>query len=59
VAELVSAGGLLYYGHFWVFFGALRDVAYTITVTDTVEGRQRTYRNTAGSQCGLPDTEAF
>ena len=25
-------------GHFWVFFGALSDVGYSITVTDTATG---------------------
>ena len=28
-------------GHFWVFSGALSDVAYTITVTDTVTGAEQ------------------
>jgi ELWxxDGT repeat protein len=46
-------------GHYWVFFGALSDIAYTLTVTDTQNGVQRTYRNQQGSQCGLPDTAAF
>ena len=32
-------------GHFWVFYGALSDVEYTITVTDTATGSQRTYHN--------------
>ena len=29
-------------GHFWVFYGALSDVEYTITVTDTATGATRT-----------------
>src|SRR5881275_80395 len=32
-------------GHFWVYYGALSDVEYTITVTDTVTGNRRTYHN--------------
>jgi hypothetical protein len=32
-------------GHFWVFYGALSDVGYTITVTDTATGATRTYHN--------------
>ena len=34
-------------GHFWVFFGALSDVGYSITVTDTATGEQRVYLNPA------------
>jgi hypothetical protein len=44
---------------FWVFYGALSDVAYTITVTDTTTGGIREYENTAGSQCGGADVDAF
>lgn len=48
-----------YNGHFWVFFAALSDVAYTVTVTDTVTGAVRTYRNPRGTLCGQADTAAF
>lgn len=43
-------------GNFWLLYGALSDVEYEITVTDTVTGRSRTYRNEAGSVCGEIDT---
>ncbi len=46
-------------GSFWFLSGGLSDVAYTITVTDTVAGGAETYRNEAGSICGEIDTEAF
>ena len=46
-------------GHFWVFCGALSDVAYTITVTDTETGAVRTYDNLQGSLASLADTRAF
>jgi polysaccharide biosynthesis protein PslG len=46
-------------GKFWVFYGALSDVAYTITVTDTVTGSTKTYRNRQGNLCGLGDTNAL
>jgi hypothetical protein len=46
-------------GHYWVFYGALSDVAYTIKVTDTQTGAVRTYSNAAGNVCGRADTEAF
>ncbi len=32
-------------GHFWVLFGALSDVEYTITVVDTTPGAVKTYYN--------------
>jgi hypothetical protein len=46
-------------GHFWVFYGALSDVAYTITVTDTVTGSSRTYHNTQGHLASRSDVTAF
>src|SRR5262249_17919783 len=36
-------------GHFWVFFGALSNVAYTITVTDTQTGAIKNYSNPNGT----------
>lgn len=46
-------------GKFWVFFGALSDVEYTVTVTDTATNAVRTYRNAPGTLCGQADTSAF
>ena len=46
-------------GRFWVFFGALSDVAYTIKVTDTETGEQRTYVNPHGQLASRADTSAF
>jgi hypothetical protein len=46
-------------GHFWVFFGALSDVEYRVTVTDTATGESRSYHNPAGTVCGQSDVEAF
>ncbi|MEP6800432.1 MAG: hypothetical protein ABJC07_00740 [Acidobacteriota bacterium] len=46
-------------GRFWVFFGALSDVQYTITVTDTQTGAQRTYSNPQGRLASVADTSAF
>lgn len=59
--ELVvkALDGRVVNGHFWIFYGALSDVEYEITVTDTVEGRTRTYRNETGNQCGQFDNAAF
>ena len=47
-------------GRFWLFYGALSDVAYTITVEDLVDGHAtRQYVNAAGEICGRGDTAAF
>ncbi len=46
-------------GHFWVFYGALSDVEYTITVLDTVTQRTAVYTNPPGNICGRGDTTAL
>jgi ELWxxDGT repeat protein len=46
-------------GKFWVFYGALSSVQYTLTVTDTLTGRVRTYQNQAGQLASVADTAAF
>jgi hypothetical protein len=46
-------------GHFWVFYGALSDVQYTITVTDTQTGAAKTYTNPSGTLASVADTSAF
>ena len=46
-------------GHFWVFFGALSDVGYSVTVTDTETGAQRVYQNLHGTLASVADTSAF
>ncbi len=46
-------------GQFWVFYGGLTDLEYTLTVTDETTGRVRTYTKPAGSACGGFDTAAF
>jgi PKD repeat protein len=45
--------------HFWVFFGALSDVQYTITVTDTQTGAVKVYSNTQGNLASVADVAAF
>jgi len=46
-------------GHFWIFYGALSNVEYTITVTDTVTGAVREYHNPEGNLASGADTTAF
>ncbi|HEX3553400.1 MAG TPA: hypothetical protein VIA62_09240 [Thermoanaerobaculia bacterium] len=46
-------------GKFWVFYGALSDVDYTITVTRPETGEVRTYHNPKGTLASQADTQAF
>ena len=46
-------------GHFWVFYGALSNVEYTMTVTDTQTGSVKTYSNPSGRFASVGDTAAF
>jgi hypothetical protein len=45
--------------HFWVFYGALSDVEYTLTVTDTESGQVKTYFNPPHNLASVADTTAF
>jgi hypothetical protein len=44
---------------FWVFYGALSDVEYDLTVTDVVTGEQQHYHNPAQTLASHADTAAF
>ena len=44
---------------FWVFYGALSNVEYRMTVTDTATGQSKTYVNPAGNFGSTGDTSAF
>ena len=46
-------------GKFWVFYGALSNVQYTITITDTLTGTVKTYFNPQDTQASAADTSAF
>jgi ELWxxDGT repeat protein len=46
-------------GKFWVFYGALSNVEYELTVTDTETGTVKTYRNPSGRLASVADTGAF
>jgi hypothetical protein len=46
-------------GHIWVFYGAMTNFAFTLTLTDTTDGTVRTYTNPAGSIPSAADTSAF
>ncbi|MCG8463034.1 MAG: hypothetical protein MI919_42670, partial [Holophagales bacterium] len=46
-------------GHFWVFYGAMSNVAFTLEITDTVTGVTRRYENELGEFASRGDVEAF
>ncbi len=46
-------------GYFWVFYGALSNVAFTVTVTDTETGERKVYQNPLGTFASVGDTQAF
>lgn len=46
-------------GRFWLFYGALSNVEYTLTVTDTATGAVRTYHNPSGTFASVADITAF
>jgi len=45
--------------HFWLFYGALSNVEYTLTVTDTLTGTIKKYSNPSGRFASVADTLAF
>ena len=46
-------------GKYWVFFGSMTNVEFTLTVTDTQTGAVRTYVNPQGQLASVADTSAF
>jgi hypothetical protein len=46
-------------GKFWVFFGGLTDLEYTLTVRDVEASTEKVYMKEAGSACGQFDVAAF
>ncbi len=57
VIKVLDARGVN--NHFWVFYGALSSVQYTIRVTDTETGVTKTYQNPSGTLASVADTSAF
>ena len=51
--------GRLLTGAYWVFYGALSNVEYTLTVTDTETGAVKVYSNPPGRFASVGDTFAF
>lgn len=46
-------------GEFWVFFGSLTNVEFSVTITDTENGLSRVYDNPSGNFSSVGDTNAF
>ncbi len=57
VIKVVDGRG--FNGQFWVFYGALSDVEYTIQVTDTATGNAKTFVNPSGHLASVADTSGF
>jgi photosystem II stability/assembly factor-like uncharacterized protein len=51
--------GRAFNNKFWVFYGALSNIQYTITVTDMLTGAVKTYFNSQGQLTSFADTAAF
>jgi len=51
--------GRSFNGKFWVFYGALSNVEYTISVTDTTTGAVKSYFNQNGNLASVADVTAF
>ena len=51
--------GRAFNNHWWVFYGALSNVEYRITVTDTVTNKVKTYNNPSGAFASQGDISAF
>ncbi len=51
--------GRSFNGHFWVFYGALSNLEFSLVVTDTETGVCREYSNPLGSYASVGDTTAF
>ncbi len=59
IVKMVDASGI---GQsYWVFFGALTDLTYTLTVTEVATGHTKTYHNAqvGSTVCGQFDTSGF
>lgn len=46
-------------GHYWVFYGGLTDLGFTLTVTDTATGAVRTFEQAPGTLASRGVTDAF
>ena len=57
IVKVLDARGLN--DAFWVFYGALSNVQYSLTVTDTATGLTRRYDNPAGQLASVGDTNGF
>lgn len=46
-------------GHFWVFYGGLTNLPFSLTLTDSVTGEVKTYTSPSGRFASVGDTSAF
>jgi hypothetical protein len=57
VAKVID--GWLVNGHYWLFYGSLTDMAFTLTVTDAVTGARRQFQNPPRTMASRGVTDLF
>ncbi len=57
VVKVIDGRGLN--GHFWVFYGGLTDLGFSLLVRDTVTGQTRAFTNPPGTMASRGVTDAF
>ena len=57
VAKVLDGRGIN--GHYWVFYGALTDIGFALTVHDTVTGNERTFVNPPGEMASRGIVDAL
>ncbi|MEO8431833.1 MAG: PKD domain-containing protein [Acidobacteriota bacterium] len=57
IVKMVDATGIG--GNYWVFYGCMTDLEYTLSVSENSTGVVKTYRKDLGAPCGQFDTSGF
>jgi PKD repeat protein len=57
IVKMVDATGIGQ--NYWVFYGCMTDLEYTLSVTETATGIVKTYSKDAAQPCGQFDTSGF
>ncbi len=57
IVKMVDATGIGQ--NYWVFYGCMTDLEYTLTVSENATGSVKTYRKDLGAPCGQFDTSGF
>jgi PKD repeat protein len=57
IVKMVDATGIG--SNYWVFYGCMTDLEYTLSVSENATGVVKTYRKNVGAPCGQFDTSGF